>query len=95
MNHVSDEVLTSSTYGEVVWNKYRKPFWISSMIARKGGCRWPSTGNACAVSTLGWELVGPGPISSLVGTYIRLGRRLLAATLSSDLNSNRCSSITA
>ena len=40
------------------------------------GCRCPSRGNAPAASTLGGQLEGPGPISSLLGKSMGLRRAL-------------------
>ena len=39
--------LMRQTYFDSVWNMYRRPSWISSMIARKGGCRWPAEVRCC------------------------------------------------
>ena len=39
--------LMRQTYFDFVWNIYRRPSWISSMIARKGGCRWPAKVQWC------------------------------------------------
>ena len=36
--------------------------------ATHGGCMCPKRGSACATSTRGWALEGPGPISSREGT---------------------------
>ena len=55
--------LTGKVRRFLVWYTWRSMSWVSSMISRKYGSRWPTSGVAMAVSTRGWASLGPGPSS--------------------------------
>jgi hypothetical protein len=42
---------------------------VSAIISRNFGSRWPSSGVAIALRTLGWASLGPGPSSRRGGMF--------------------------